>query len=248
VCQYNAIASLPNATMLFTELCHGCGSCTLNCPAEAISEVPRTIGVLEMGTAGGPDRAQDKLDVAQGTLNVGEAMATPVIRALKDDAASRAWDRDPRLLVIDAPPGNACPVLEALRGADAVVLVTEPTPFGLHDLRLAVSVARDVLGLPLGVVINRDDSTADRSGKSPAGDGSTPADENTSDVADGSESDVAAYCRQEGLPIWLRIPLSREIAEAYSRGLPLVRAMPRYREPFSRLLTHIIEAAKGENA
>jgi MinD superfamily P-loop ATPase len=217
VCQYHAIASLPNTTFVFGELCHGCGSCMLNCPAEAIQEVPRTIGWIEAGQAKGLGAGQT-LDIAQGALQVGEALSTPVIRALKRFAVKAGWDEaDSRhsWLIVDAPPGTACPVIEALRDADVALLVTEPTPFGLHDLRMAVEVARDALDLPVAIVLNKD------------GEGSR----------DGRHSAaVEDYCHAECLPILMRIPLRREIAVAYSTGVPLVRTMPEYREEFLALL------------
>ena len=201
VCQFNAIASLPKQTLVFAELCHSCGSCVRVCPSEAIDEVPRSIGLLEAGRAG-PVR------FAQGTLDVGEAMATPVIRALKGYARGLGWD-DGSLLIVDASPGTGCPVIESLRGADVALLVTEPTPFGLHDLRLAVAVARDALHLPVGVTINKDGPGHDA---------------------------LTTYLTDEHLPVLLRIPLRRQIAEAYSQGIPLVEAYPGYRESFAALL------------
>jgi MinD superfamily P-loop ATPase len=200
VCQYHAIAALPNMTLVFPELCHGCGGCTLECPEEAISEVPHTIGIIEEGQAGA-------IAFAHGILNVGEPMATPIIRQLKRGMGS-GFD----LAILDAPPGTACPVVESMRGADFVLMVTEPTPFGLHDLRLAVQVARDELGLPVAVVVNHD------------GVGDTGVDE---------------YCTTEGIPILMRIPLDRRIAEAYSRGIPLVEALPEYHDQFRRLFLKI---------
>jgi MinD superfamily P-loop ATPase len=193
-CQYHAIVSLRTKPLLFPELCHGCGGCTLACPEEAIREVPREVGVIELGAAG-------KVVFAGGRLNVGEAMAVPVIRALKAEADGRL------LSIVDAPPGTSCPVVACVRGSDFVLLVTEPTPFGLNDLRLSVQMVR-ALGLPLGVVINR------------------------SDIGDGS---VKAYCGREGIPVLLEIPESRRVAEAYSRGDPAVEAAPELRESFERL-------------
>jgi len=196
VCQYHAIAVVGKRVLVFPELCHACGSCALNCPTGAIHEVLNVMGVLERGWAG-------PVEFAQGTMNVGEPMAAPIIRQLK------RWtipsDRGDRPIILDASPGTACPVVEAMRGADAALMVTEPTPFGLHDLRLAVEVARDELGLPVGVVINRD-GVGDRG--------------------------VETYCAAEGIPILMRIPLDRRIAEAYSEGIPLVEAYPTYRERF----------------
>ncbi|MCP4590854.1 MAG: (4Fe-4S)-binding protein, partial [bacterium] len=147
VCQYHAIAVVGEGVLVFPELCHGCGSCAINCPTGAIEEVLHVIGSIERGQANG-------VEFAQGTMNVGEPMAVPIIRQLK------RWVIPPeagdRPIILDAPPGTACPVVESMRGADFVLMVTEPTPFGLHDLRMAVEVARGELGLPVGVVVNRD--------------------------------------------------------------------------------------------
>lgn len=212
VCQYHAIAVVGQKVLVFPELCHGCGSCTLNCPTGAIHEVLDVMGKIERGWAGA-------VEFAQGTMDVGEAMAVPIIRQLKRWAIPP--DPGDRPIILDAPPGTACPVVETMRGADFVLMVTEPTPFGLHDLRLAVGVARDELGLPVGVVINRD-GVGDRG--------------------------VEAYCEAEGIPILMRIPLHRRIAEAYSEGVPLVEALPEYRERFAALWKEIaarVGAIKG---
>ena len=208
VCQYNAIAVVQQKVLFFPELCHGCGSCTLNCPEGAIAERLRVTGVIERGTAEGA------LSFAQGTLNVGEAMAGPVIRQLKQWAIPRRTRR--ALVILDAPPGTACPVVEALSGCDMALMVTEPTPFGLHDLRLAVQVARDELGLPVAVVINRDGV---------------------------GDSGVEDYCTSEGIPVLLRIPMDRRIAEAYSDGKLVVDAIPEYRTRFQELYQRIKQGA-----
>jgi MinD superfamily P-loop ATPase len=223
VCQYHAVAvvgkgrSVAAPVLVFPELCHGCGSCTLNCPAGAIHEVLHVTGTVERGWAG-------SVEFAQGTLNVGEPMGVPIIRQLK------RWMIGPaskgRLIILDAPPGTACPVVEAMHGADSVLLVTEPTPFGLHDLRLAVEVAREVgasgqTPLPVGVVVNRD------------GVGDQGVDE---------------YCAAEGVPILMRIPHDRRIAEAYSEGVPLVEAMPAYRQRFRDLCAAVERLAGGKGA
>jgi MinD superfamily P-loop ATPase len=214
--------------LVFPELCHGCGSCSLNCPEEAIHEVLNVTGVIEEGQALRPSSGQAVVNTqfpipnsqnlsirfAHGILNIGEAMAVPVIRELKKRIAANP----DRVVILDASPGTSCPVVETMRGADFVLMVTEPTPFGLHDLRLAVEVARDELGLPVGVVINRD-GVGDRG--------------------------VEDYCAAEGIPILMRIPLDRRIAEAYSEGIPLVEALPEYRVQFNQLylrLAHISSA------
>lgn len=197
VCQFHAIAALPNATLVFPELCHGCAGCLLECPEQAISEEAHPLGIIEAGHANG-------ISFAHGVLNVGEPMATPIIRRLK-----KRLNTEHDLAILDAPPGTACPVVESMRGADYLLLVTEPTPFGLHDLRLAVQVGRDELNLPVGVVVNHD------------GVGDTGVDD---------------YCHSEDIPILMRIPLDRRIAEAYSRGVPLVEALPEYPERFHQLV------------
>ena len=195
VCQFNALAVLGEEVMLFPELCHGCGSCSLVCPEKAITEVPRAIGWMEAGFARG-------VQFAHGVLNVGEAMAVPVIREVKAWAESRP----DQLTILDAPPGTSCPVVETVMGADYVVLVTEPTPFGLHDLALAVEMLGE-LGIPAGVVVNRD------------GTGYLKLDE---------------YCAQERLPILLRIPFDRSIAEGIARGKTLTRDPTRVQRPIQK--------------
>jgi MinD superfamily P-loop ATPase len=184
-CQYNAIVSLKTKPLVFPELCHGCGGCTLVCPEQAIAETFREIGVVEIGSAGA-------LTFVQGRLHVGEAMAPPLIRAVKQHASQE------HLTIIDAPPGTSCPVIAAVQGVDFAILVTEPTPFGLNDLILAVETIRQ-LGISFGVVINRSDIGDDR---------------------------VVSYCRGDNIPVLAEIPHDRKIAEAYSRGETLVTAVP----------------------
>jgi MinD superfamily P-loop ATPase len=205
VCQFNAMAVVGRKVLVFPELCHGCGSCTLNCPEVAITEVLNVTGVLESGWAG-------RIRFWQGVMNVGQAMATPIIRQLKDRALE--GHSPDGLALLDASPGAACPVVETAHGADFCLMVTEPTPFGLHDLRIAIEVIRDELRIPVGVVVNRD------------GIGDTGVDE---------------YCIAESIPILMRIPLDRRIAEAYSEGVPLVEALPEYREKFVALYERIRE-------
>jgi len=204
LCQFHALALVRAKVLLFPQLCHGCGLCARQCPANAISEQLRRLGTVEGGEAMGG------ISFARGLLEVGQALATPVIRELKAQAGKRR--RPGSLVILDAPPGNACPVIETMRGSDYVLLVTEPTPFGLHDLRLAVQTARDQLGLPVGVVINR------------AGRG---------------EDEVTAYCQAEGLPILLRLPLDRRIASAYAEGILWVDGLPEYREALRGLYSQI---------
>ena len=195
ICQYSAIVRVGEKVLVYPELCHGCGGCSLVCPADAITEASRDIGVLEIGRAG-------TVQFVQGLLNVGEAMSPPLIKAVK----STALQAD--LTIIDAPPGTSCPVIEAVRGADFVVLVTEPTPFGFHDLKLAVEMIR-ALELPFGVVVNR------------AG-------------LDGNE--MRSYCSAACIPILRKIPDDRELAKAYSRGEMACEALPKYESMFAGLL------------
>jgi MinD superfamily P-loop ATPase len=193
VCQYHAIAVLKKP-LVFAELCHGCGGCALVCPERAIREENRTIGVVETGRANG-------VAFAQGRLNVGEPMAPPLIRAVKKKAIAEG------VAIMDAPPGTSCPVVATVRDADYVLLVTEPTPFGLNDLRLAVEMIRQ-LGVPHGVVINR---------------------------ADSGDRRVRDFCMAETIPILLEIPDDRRVAEAYSRGHMAVRVLPEWSDSMLRL-------------
>jgi MinD superfamily P-loop ATPase len=198
VCAYHAIAVVPKHVLTFLELCHGCGACSYICPEKAIADEERKIGIVEAGHS-------DGMDFVHGKLNVGEAMAPPVIRRVKEFANHDGT------VIIDIPPGTSCPVVEAIKDSDFCVLVTEPTPFGLNDLVLAVETVRQ-LKIPCGVVINR------------AG------------VGDGK---VEEYCQKEGVPILLTIPLDTEIARIYSKGITLVAGMPTWKNDFIKLFEKI---------
>jgi len=198
VCLYNAIAVVKKNVLVFPELCHGCGGCTLLCPEKAIKEVNKPIGVVEEGKA-------NSIQFVQGKLNIGEMMAPPLIRAVKKAANSN------QITIIDVPPGTSCPVIEAVKDSDFCILVTEPTPFGLNDLILAVEVLKK-LKIPFGVVINR---------------------------ADVGDKKVDEYCQKEKIPILMRIPMDREIAISYSKGIPIVEEKPDYKEKFKRLYRQI---------
>jgi len=207
VCAFNAIAVLPKKVLVFPELCHGCGACSYLCPESAIAEAGRDIGIVEMGYSG-------HIEFIHGKLSVGEAMAPPVIREVKGHI-------DPmKTAVIDVPPGTSCPVVESVRGSDFCLLVTEPTPFGLNDLALAVEVIRK-LGIRCGVVINREGV---------------------------GDNKLEEYCNTEGLPILLRIPLDTEIARLYSRGIPLVEGMPQWQPAFRTLFQDIYEIVSIQHA
>ncbi len=213
-CEFNAIVHVGTTVMVFPELCHSCGGCALVCPSGAITEAPSEIGCLTESVVrreGLPD-----LSFYQGLLSIGKAMSPPVIRAVKDRAERRAAEalssglrpsERERLAIIDAPPGTSCPMGTAVTGVDFVVLVTEPTPFGLHDLDLAVKTVRK-MAIPFGVIVNRSDSGDDR---------------------------VETYCAKEGIRILMQIPEDRRIAEGYSEGIPLVVSAPEYRERFAAL-------------
>lgn len=203
-CRYHAIVSFGSTPLVFPELCHGCGGCALVCPRGAIRETGRRIGVVET-------MAADGITLIQGRLDIGVAMAPPLIRAVKARLSNDIT------AILDAPPGTSCPVITTLRGSDFVVLVTEPTPFGLHDLRLAVAMVRE-LAVPFGVVVNRMGVGDDR---------------------------VHRFCREQGIPILLEIPDDRRIAEAYSRGELLVDALPEYGSHFATLLWNIREFRNG---
>lgn len=200
VCAYKAIAVLGNHILSFHELCHGCGACSYLCPEKAIREEGRTVGILESGSAG-------TIDFIHGKLAIGEAMATPVIRKVKEKAISGG------IVIIDVAPGTSCPVVESIKDTDLCLLVTEPTPFGLNDLMLAVDTVR-MLKVPCGVVINR------------AGLG---------------DEHVARYCLSENIPILLSIPMDLQIARLYSRGVTLAEGMPEWKHKFVAVFNRIEE-------
>jgi MinD superfamily P-loop ATPase len=200
VCAYNAIAVIGRQVLVFPELCHGCGACGYLCPEKAISEHKKEIGVIEAGHS-------DGIDFAHGRLAVGEAMAPPVIREVKSRINNNGT------VIIDVSPGTSCPVVESVKGSDFCLLVTEPTPFGLNDLALAVEMVK-TLDIPCGVALNR------------AGEG---------------DIQIEDYCRKEKLPVMLKIPLDTDIARMYSRGITLVDGMPQWKESFIRLFDRIEE-------
>ncbi len=198
ICEFNALAAAGKSVLVFEELCHSCGGCARICPEHAITEQPRSVGKIVHGQSG-------DIQFTEGRLNIGHAMAPPVIRAVKKSA-------DPALpILIDCPPGTSCPMITAVKGSDCAILVTEPTPFGLHDLTLAVETVR-LLGIPFGVVINRSDAGDKR---------------------------VVEYCEKENIRLLLQISESRKIAEAYSRGESILSAAPELRSVLQKMIVSI---------
>ncbi len=215
VCVYNAIAVIKEKVLLFSELCHGCGGCSLLCPEDAIEEINRPIGILEKGKA-------NSILFTHGKLNLGEALAVPLVRAVKRASPEININNNQaisnnQVTIIDVPPGTSCPVIESVKRSDFCLLVTEPTPFGLNDLILAVETLKK-LRIPFGVVINR---------------------------ADVGDKKTDKYCEREKIPILMRIPMDRDIAVAYSRGIPMIEAKPEYKKEFLNLYEKMEELTGG---
>jgi MinD superfamily P-loop ATPase len=199
MCQFNAIISLGKSAMVFPELCHSCGGCEMVCPTHAITETNHKIGIVRKGT-------KNNIAFSEGLLDIGNAMSPPVIREVKK-AVKNSFD----LTIIDCPPGTSCPMNEGVKKADFVILVTEPTPFGLYDLNMAVETIK-ILKIPFAVAINRFDSGDDR---------------------------VEKYCRKENIKILIKIPDNRKAAEAYSNGNSLISAMPWLKGEFNKIIDTI---------
>ena len=217
VCQFNAIAIMGKTVVTFPELCHSCGGCKVICPEDAITEKERILGHIETGHVdaaplGAP--AGTDIQFVHGRLDIGQVMVPPIIKQVKTHA-----DAD-GLTLIDAPPGTSCPVIAAMKDTDFVLLVTEPTPFGLHDLQLAVEAVR-LMGLPHGLVINR------------AGMGN---------------DDVKNYAKENQVPILMEIPFDKQIAQAYSQGELIISRLPEYREKFLALHQAIVDEINGRAA
>ncbi len=200
ICRFSGITVVGETVLTFPQLCHGCGGCKEVCPEQAVTDANRELGVVEKGHRG-------KLDFLHGRLRIGEAMSPPLIRKV------RSFTRPETVNIIDAPPGTSCPVITAMKGANFVLMVTEPTPFGLHDLRLAVEAVK-TLGIPRGLVVNR------------------------SNIGDDC---VREYAEHENLPILMEIPFDRRIAEIYSRGKLVVEEMPAWKAKFQELYRQIVK-------
>ncbi len=198
ICRFKAIAVLKNNVLVFPELCHSCGGCIVVCPENAVSETERELGEIEIGST-------DNIGFIHGRLRIGEAMSPPLIKKV------RSYTDNKKINIIDAPPGTSCPVIAAMKNTDFVLLVTEPTPFGLHDLKLAVEAIK-LLKIPCGIVINR------------------------SDIGDNRVRD---YAKKNEIPILMEIPFEQKIAEAYSRGELIIRAMPEWKKKFLNLYEQI---------
>jgi len=205
-CQFNALAVLKNKVLTFPNLCHSCGGCKLLCPQEAIHEVERTIGEVRAGH-------RNNLTVYEGRLNVRESLSPPVIKFLKSII------KQSEILIIDAPPGTSCPVIEAIKDSDYVILVTEPTPFGLNDLILAVDTVKK-LGLPFGVIVNRDGVGDDR---------------------------VLKYCKENRIEVLLQIPNDRQVAEIYSEGGLIVEKLKKYQKYYENLTQKIFASQRVQS-
>ena len=205
ICQFKAIAAIGDVILTFPEMCHSCGGCMAVCPEGAISETTREVGVIEKGH-------RNSLDFVHGRLRIGEAMSPPLIREV------RTCTLPEKAVIIDAPPGTSCPVIAAIKDTDFVLMVTEPTPFGLHDLKLAVEAVK-LLGIPCGLIVNRSDLGDDR---------------------------VKAYAEGEDLPILMEIPFDRGIAEAYSRGELMVDVRPEWKEKLLSVYHRISQMTEQE--
>jgi len=198
ICRFSAITVVGQKVLTFPELCHGCGGCMVVCPEKAITEGGREVGKIEIGKRGA-------MSFGHGLLRIGEAMAPPLIRKVREQIDDRY------VTIIDAPPGTSCPVITAMRGVNYVLLVTEPTPFGLHDLKLAVEAVKK-LGIACGIVINR---------------------------ADLGDNGVQDYAQRQGIPILMKIPFSKEIAKNSSKGGILAEQSPEWRDTFAGLYQKI---------
>ena len=215
LCEFNALAVLPNQVMIFNELCHGCGLCSIACPVNAITEQFHKLGIVQKSINLSSDDAsiyKRNLTFFEGTLNVGEAIATPIIHELKKIALEQSIEH----IILDLPPGSACPVVEALSDIDYAVLVTEPTPAGEHDLCIAIELVKQ-LNIPFGIINNR------------------------FDIGDDC---IDRLVDENGYTLLLNIPHDKEILHLYSHGLPLVGSAKKFDDLFENLWKQIKEGKK----
>ncbi|PLV59083.1 ATP-binding protein [Thermotoga sp. KOL6] len=201
-CQFGAISVFKAGVMVFESLCHGCGACSMICPERAITEIPKPIGQIKLG------EALNDIRFGMGVLNIGEPSGVKIIRELKKNI-----DTSADVVIIDAPPGTSCSVVESLRGADFALLVTEPTPFGLHDVRMAAELVAE-MGIKSGIVVNRDSE---------------------------GFNGIDLFSKESGIPILMRIPYDTRIAELYSRGILLSAQLPEWKTKFTELFKEIKE-------
>jgi MinD superfamily P-loop ATPase len=202
-CEYNALAMMLDNVMVFEEVCHSCGGCKIVCPETAITEKEKELGKLRHDL-------QSDLDFWQGELNTKEEKAVPVIEKLKTKVDQK------KKVIIDSPPGTTCPTIEAITDTDFTIVVTEPSPFGLHDLKMVIEMLNDI-EQPFAVVINRAESDSDYL--------------------------IEDYCQKEGIKIMLKIPFSRRIAELYSEGIPFVKQIEGWQKKLQQLYQKIREEA-----
>jgi MinD superfamily P-loop ATPase len=204
-CEFHAISVLPRMVLIFDELCHSCGACTYFCPEKAIKEINKSIGLLKTGEV-----LPQKIEFYEGRLNISEMMASPLIAKLKRNCQQN------KINILDAPPGTSCSMVESVRETDYCILVTEPNPFGLHDLKLSVEVLK-FIGIPFGVVTNKFQTESDM---------------------------IDDYCAIEQIPVLLKLPFDRRLAEAYSRGEPAVKVYPEMKDQFMDLYEKILKDLK----
>ena len=200
ICQFKAIAVIGETVLTFPELCHSCGGCTAVCANGAITEIGRELGIIRKGFSNG-------IEIVHGELRVGEAMSPPLIKNV------RTFSKPEKITIIDAPPGTSCPVIAAVKDSNFVLLVTEPTPFGLHDLKLAVTTVK-LLAIPCGLIINRSDI---------------------------GNNEVQVFAKRKQIPVLMQIPFDRRIAEAYSKGKTVVETLPEYKDKFRSLFQQIMD-------
>lgn len=205
VCAYNAIVVVKDRVMIFPELCHSCGACSTLCPKNAIKEGERRIGVIRRGK-------REKIDFYEGVLDIGEPMATPLIRKVKKNKKG--------LTIVDCPPGTACPAIESVREGDYVLLVTEATPFGLSDLKMAVDTFIELKPNGMGVIINK---------------------------STGNDEEIEKFCTKKNIEVLMKIPLDRTIAEGYSKGRNLIEINPVYKEKIKDIYRRIKNETDSDN-